>query len=169
MPAAGDSTTQRQADPRTETPSAEATRSSSGLPPSYERTFPHRDSSVGEARKFAVEALSAWGVWDRLEDVCLCLSEVAANALVHASPPRFGFRARLTFSGPVVRLEVHDQGAGRPHRKHPSLDDTSGRGLLLVDELSDEWGVDDQPGNGKTVWLTFKITAPGPRTPKRQL
>ncbi len=159
----------RQAEPRTAIRSAEAIWSDSGPPLRRERTFSPHDSSVSEARKFAVEALSAWGVRDRLDDVCLCLSEVAANALVHASPPRFGFRARLTISGPMVRLEVHDQGAGRPHRKHPSLDDTSGRGLLLVDELSDEWGVDDQPGNGKTVWLTFKITAPGPRTPKRQL
>ncbi|AJC55016.1 putative anti-sigma regulatory factor C serine/threonine protein kinase [Streptomyces sp. 769] len=122
---------------------------------------------MSEARKFAVETLSAWGLQDRLDDVCLCLSEVTTNALVHAgSPPSFGFRARLTIRGPVVRLEVHDQGAGRPHRKHPSLDDTSGRGLLLVDELADEWGVDDQHGIGKTVWLTFKITASGPRIPE---
>ncbi|WP_372503282.1 ATP-binding protein [Streptomyces rhizoryzae] len=133
-----------------------------------ERTFPHRGSSVSEARKFATEALSAWGVRDRLDDVCLCLSEVATNALVHASPPSFGFLARLNISGPVVRLEVHDQGPGRPRRRHPNLDDPSGRGLLLVDELADEWGVDDQHGLGKTVWLTFKVTDPASCTPNRE-
>ncbi|MCW7986655.1 6-phosphofructokinase [Streptomyces platensis subsp. clarensis] len=135
----------------------------------HERTFPPHDSSVSEARKFAVEALSAWGVRDRLDDVCLCLSEAATNALVHAGPPSFGFRARLAISGPVVRLEIHDQGADRPHRKHPRLDDTSGRGLLLVDELSDDWGVEEQQGIGKTVWITFKTTAPDPRPPKRAI
>nr|WP_078894780.1 ATP-binding protein [Streptomyces sp. CT34] len=138
------------------------------MPLWQEQSFPHRGSSVSEARKFAVETLSAWGVRDRLDDVCLCLSEVATNALVHAGPPSIGFRARLAISGPVVRLEVHDLGPGRPRRKHPSLDDPSGRGLLLVDELSDEWGVDHQHRLGKTVWLTFKITDPGPRTPNRE-
>ena len=168
MPAAGESATQRQADPRTETRSAEARWGGSDLPLWQERTFPHRGSSVSEARKFASEALSAWGIRDRLDDVCLCLSEVATNALVHVGPLSFGFRARLTISGPVVRLEVHDQGPGRPRRKHPSLDAPSGRGLLLVDELADEWGVDDQHSLGKTIWLNFKFTDPGPRTPNRE-
>ncbi|WP_436318484.1 ATP-binding protein [Streptomyces caniferus] len=124
---------------------------------------------MSEARKFAVEALSAWGVRDRLDDICLCLSEAATNALVHAGPPSFGFRARLAISGPVVRLEIHDQGADRPHRKHPRLDDTSGRGLLLVDELSDDWGVEEQQGTGKTIWITFKITGPDPRPPNHEI
>ncbi len=159
----------RQAEPRTAIRSAEAIWSDSGPPLRCERTFSPHGSSVSEARKFAVEALSSWGVRDRLDDVCLCLSEVATNALVHAGPPRFGFRARLAISGSVVRLEVHDQDADRPHRKHPRLDDTSGRGLLLVDELSDGWGVDEQHGIGKTVWITFKITSPNPRTPKGEI
>ncbi|MEW2438614.1 ATP-binding protein [Streptomyces caniferus] len=159
----------RQAEPRTGIRSAEATWSDSGLPLRHERTFPPHGSSVSEARKFAVEALSAWGVRDRLDDICLCLSEAATNALVHAGPPSFGFRARLAISGPVVRLEIHDQGADRPHRKHPRLDDTSGRGLLLVDELSDDWGVEEQQGTGKTIWITFKITGPDPRPPNHEI
>ncbi|MER7284383.1 ATP-binding protein [Streptomyces lydicus] len=114
---------------------------------------------MGEARKFVVETLTSWGVRDRLDDVCLCLSEVATNALVHADQHGSGFRARLTMATALVRLEVHDDGAGRPCRRHPSLDDPTGRGLLLVEELSDEWGVEDDHRVGKTMWLTFKLTA----------
>ncbi|WP_328731893.1 ATP-binding protein [Streptomyces caniferus] len=139
------------------------------MPQWHERSFPHHGSSVGEARKFAVDALSTWGVRDRLDDVCQCLSEVATNALVHAGPPSSGFRARLTIGAATVRLEVHDQGAGRPRRRQPSLDDPSGRGLFLVDELSDEWGVDDGHGIGKTIWLTFKVTTGTLRTPECEI
>ncbi len=157
--------TQQEIDSRTEAHSTEASVSGTDVHPCRERTFPHHGSSVGEARKFAVEALSSWGVRHRLDDVCLCLSEVATNALVHAAPPSSGFQARLSIDAAGIRLEVHDQGAGRPHRRNPSPDDPRGRGLLLVEELSDAWGVADHQ-IGKTVWLTFKIATGGPRVPE---
>lgn len=78
----------RQAEPRTGIRSAEATWSDSGPPLRRERTFSPHGSSVSEARKFAVEVLSPWGVRDRLDDVCLCLSEVAFPSPAPCESPR---------------------------------------------------------------------------------
>ncbi|WP_242645039.1 ATP-binding protein [Streptomyces laculatispora] len=46
--------------------------------------------------------------------------------------------------------------------QQPGDDACSGRGLHLVRELADDFGVDDHIA-GKTVWLVFKTsTAPEP-------
>ncbi|WP_072487468.1 hypothetical protein [Streptomyces atratus] len=50
-------------------------------------------------------------------------------------------------------------------RRRPDDDACSGRGLHLVNELADDFGVDDHVV-GKTVWLVFKtapllLTTPG--------
>ena len=54
--------------------------------------------------------------------------------------------------------EVRDTAGGRPERKDPAIDELSGRGLLIVDELADRWGVDEAPP-GKSVW--FELDAGG--------
>jgi hypothetical protein len=58
-----------------------------------------------------------------------------------------------------VRVEVTDQVDGRPPTLEPlSLNRTSGRGLYLVDELSDDWGVDRS--DGTRVWFELLLRAP---------
>ncbi|MDX3855388.1 ATP-binding protein [Streptomyces sp. AK02-01A] len=61
---------------------------------------------------------------------------------------------RLIFSSSPygVRIEVDDASSGRPQQREPGADDCDGRGLLLVDALSDRWGVSARPGIGKRVW-----------------
>ncbi|MFJ1548358.1 ATP-binding protein [Streptomyces sp. NPDC088246] len=61
-----------------------------------------------------------------------------------------------------MRLEVRDSGPGQPAVQRPDDEACSGRGLHLVSELADDFGVDDHVV-GKTVWLVFKISsAPDP-------
>jgi serine/threonine-protein kinase RsbW len=45
--------------------------------------------------------------------------------------------------------------------KHPESGDVGGRGLVIVQALSDRWGV-QVTDSGKTVWCEF---APGPPVP----
>jgi anti-sigma regulatory factor (Ser/Thr protein kinase) len=127
------------------------------LPVRRHRRFPHHETSVSAARTFAHEVLTGWGVTERLDDLRLCLSEVATNALLHARAAARGFEVCLTFDQDAVLLEVHDDGGGRPARQDPAAEDGNGRGLLLVDALADSWGVRDEP-TGKTVWLFFRLT-----------
>jgi hypothetical protein len=48
---------------------------------------------------------------------------------------------------------VTDQSPHLPRQKCPRPDGTEGRGLLIVDELASDWGIDALPGDGKRIWF----------------
>lgn len=82
----------------------------------------------------------------------LVVSELVTNAVVHAATP-VDVEAIVRRHG--VRVEVAD---GSPHppvpRAYEGLAGT-GRGLRLLEELADEWGVQPHP-RGKTVWFELR-------------
>jgi hypothetical protein len=57
----------------------------------------------------------------------------------------------LRLSRQRVRISVVDRDSRRPKRRAPDADGERGRGLLLVEACSSEWGVRVLPG-GKSVW-----------------
>ncbi|MFF1452561.1 ATP-binding protein [Streptomyces sp. NPDC058274] len=123
-------------------------------PPLRERFFRRDRRSIPAVRRFARETLVGWELTgtERSDDVLLCVSELATNALVHAVPPGRHFRVFLRYDGTVLRVEVHDSGPGTPRIADRA--DEGGRGLLLVAAFADRWGVD--PRNpGKAVWCEF--------------
>lgn len=101
-------------------------------------------------------SLAYWGLaeWDRAADVSLCVSELATNALVHGVPPGRGFLLRMRWDGAVLRVEVHDSGAGVPRIADEA--DEGGRGLFLVAALAEKWGVGERDP-GKVVWAEFVV------------
>ncbi|MCV2462105.1 ATP-binding protein [Streptomyces sp. ICN988] len=132
-------------------------------PPSSprERLYRRERRSVPAARAFARETLADWGVRGRADDVVLCVSELATNALLHGVPPGRGFLLRLWLlpCGDGVRVEVHDSGDGVPAVPLESgRSDEGGRGLLLVSELADKWGVTEREP-GKVVWFECCVPA----------
>lgn len=61
--------------------------------------------------------------------------------------------------GDGVRVEVHDSGDGVPAVPLESGgSDEGGRGLLLVSELADKWGVAEREP-GKVVWFECGVPA----------
>ncbi|MFE2055639.1 ATP-binding protein [Streptomyces sp. NPDC059446] len=136
--------------------------------PSFRQAFYRRERrSVPLVRQFVREALFDWACEADLDDVLLCVSELATNALVHGVPPGRGFRVRLT-CGSVLRIEVHDSGDGHVREPvDPGPLDEHGRGLALVGALADAWGVGKRDP-GKIVWCEFagsasKLVEPAPR------
>lgn len=125
---------------------------------SDERQLPRSPASVPEARTFVIEALDRWRLDDRLDDVQLCASELATNAVQHGVPPGRCFLVRIILHDHLLRIEVHDSGSGTPGVRRPDTDVASGRGLFLVDSLADSWGVSPRQGPGKAVWAEFKLT-----------
>ncbi|WP_199549111.1 ATP-binding protein [Streptomyces sp. N35] len=121
--------------------------------------------SIPVARHFARDALADWG-WPAPDDPLLCVSELATNALLHGVPPGRGFLLRMARDADVLRIEVHDSGAGDP--RIPETADEAGRGLRIVDVLADKWGVGERDP-GKTVWCEFAASderrTRGDRTP----
>ncbi|MFI9819437.1 ATP-binding protein [Streptomyces sp. NPDC052013] len=129
------------------------------LPSPRERFFRRERRSVPDARAFARSALEDWGVRRRTDDVLLCVSELATNALLHGVPPGRGFLLRLLAHGDdgAVRVEVHDSGGGVPavpRAAESGGPEEGGRGLLLVEQLADKWGVGERDP-GKIVWCEF--------------
>ena len=87
---------------------------------------------------------------ERLRDVTLLVSELVTNAVRHAEGE--AVRLIVAVTGGVLRVEVHDPGRGFAVRQ-PSSDPLrpSGWGLVLVEELSDRWGVEGSPRT--RVWF----------------
>src|SRR5262249_19653733 len=94
-------------------------------------------------------------------DVCLAVSELAANAVEHGAPPvMLTLSAERRRSGISVTAAVHDASPRMPRVFDAVPDDERHRGLLLVAAVSRAWGVRDAADGGKDVW--FEITVPGP-------
>ncbi|MCX3061315.1 ATP-binding protein [Streptomyces beihaiensis] len=125
-----------------------------------ERFYPRDRRTVPAARRFTREALADWGFagHERADDVALCVSELATNALVHGVPPGRGYQLFLSYGGGVLRVEVHDSGAGVPRVGGGGGGGTGdgGRGLLLVAACADAWGVGER-SPGKVVWASFEL------------
>lgn len=119
-----------------------------------ERSFIGGPESLADARVFTATFLAVWDAADHVADVQLCVSELVTNSLIHGGGSRDGFRLRLAVSNHRVNVAVTDSGSGRPVRQTAEWDSPSGRGLLIVNEMADRWGVEEH-SVGKTVWAEF--------------
>ena len=120
----------------------------------YELTLAPTVDSVGVGRRLVGEALAEWGLDDIAHTAMLLTSEVLTNSLLHA---RTQIVLTVERSGPrAVTIAVRDGSPIIPRRRRHAHDATTGRGLELLDRLSESWRVQPVEG-GKT--LTFTITA----------
>jgi len=89
------------------------------------------------------------------EDAEIIVGELAANAVIHAAGcDRRGQYPELRLLRRTSQLicAVLDPAGGAPVLKTPAGAGETGRGLQLVDALSDVWGWSPVPGHGKAVW-----------------
>ncbi|MFY1678929.1 MULTISPECIES: ATP-binding protein [unclassified Streptomyces] len=128
-----------------------------GDPAVVEVPLPSRPESAATARRLAqVVILRQWGLSPRVaEDVVLLVSELVGNAVRHTGARVFGLRMRRRPGW--IRVEVRDPSRGLPCLMPVQEMDVSGRGLFLVDKLSDRWGVDLLP-RGKTTWFEVRVS-----------
>ncbi len=68
-------------------------------------------AAVGSVRGFVRDALAGWGLDHLVSDAVLITSELATNAVTHASSP---FRTSLVRTGDVVRVSVEDGSSAWP-------------------------------------------------------
>lgn len=110
---------------------------------------------VPSARHFVEEALGAWDLDGVGWTAALVVTELAANAALHAGTP---FTVVVAVEGDCVRVQVRDGSARMPRTRSHSLESTTGRGLRLVEDLSAAWGI-DRDGSGKAVWALLPTAA----------
>lgn len=114
-----------------------------------EQRLPPRPSSVGEARRLVRRALTQAGREDLLETAELLVSELVTNALVHAGTP---IDVSLTVEDGGLRVEISDGSPHAPARRSYGPTAGTGRGLMLLEQMVREWGVELRE-RGKTVWF----------------
>lgn len=121
------------------------------------RTFPPDVDSIPSARRFVLAATGP--VAQDLRDVVsVMVSELAMNAVQHA---RTHFEVGVEVTDGTLRVQVTDSGGGTAEAQPlPPATSLRGRGLFLVDRLSDAWGVSPAPlGSSKNIWFTIDLTA----------
>ncbi|MGW0547742.1 ATP-binding protein [Streptomyces altiplanensis] len=131
------------------------------------RQLPLRFSSTRRgarlARRLAVQQFTEWTGLpydsDPADAVALVTAELASNAVRHGSLPGRDFRLMLILLPDRFRIEVTDT---RPERLPPLVtpqptDETSGRGLLIVQSYADRWGRTVHDAYTKTVWAEVRL------------
>lgn len=78
------------------------------------------------------------------------------NALMHTDGGAIVTLRILGGAARRLRVEVEDRSSALPRRREAGEAGVSGRGLLLVDRISDVWGVESR-GGGKCVWCEFTV------------
>ena len=120
----------------------------------HERTFANSPSAVAGARRFAARQL-ADVPRDVIDEVAIMVSELATNCVRHTVTD---FTVSIEEIGSTILVEVTDQGGGMPVVRRPESSEPSGRGLRIVQELSDAFGVREISGRpGKTVWFVVEL------------
>jgi len=123
------------------------------------------------AARSALEVLTEHVEHGCLQDARLLLSELVTNSVRHAgvgSESSIGLALRLTADR--LSVAVSDPGPGfTPEITEPGLDQEGGRGLFIVDQLADRWGVGDSPVTpprgersteaGTVVWFELRRAA----------
>jgi anti-sigma regulatory factor (Ser/Thr protein kinase) len=123
--------------------------------------LPCAPASVASARRALSDDLRAAGVLDQaISDAALVISELISNAILHAYPlPGERLKVAWAMDDGWVEVAVSDGGSATvPQAGHPTASAVSGRGLAIVAQLCQTWGVRADEV-GLTVWAI--LPAPG--------
>ncbi|PWU46828.1 histidine kinase [Micromonospora sp. S4605] len=117
---------------------------------------PAEPTAPSRVRHWMSGQLTEWGVADSVIGAAvLCTSELTTNALLHAGTAA---RVEIDLSPERLLVSVADSGTrGTVTRAQTDTLSSRGRGLGLIEELSDAWGTDPTV-RGSTVW--FEILLP---------
>lgn len=115
-----------------------------------------------QARRLVDRACATWELEDVVDCARVVVSVLVGNAVRHAGTD---IVVALTHTSRFLHISVRDgspEAVVLPGPGHP--DCATHRGLVLVHELSADWGVSRVP-DGKIVWATLRL--PGGRRRRR--
>lgn len=120
--------------------------------------------AVRWARRHATDVLSAWRVSsDHIDTAALVVSELVTNAVrrvIETTPATGPVRLALILRhrGTHLIVEVADPDVQPPLLQGAvEASAESGRGLLIVESVSKEWGYYFPPTGGKVVWCSLTL------------
>lgn len=118
---------------------------------------PAEPTGPSRVRQWMTTRLREWAVPEPVIGAAiLCTSELTTNALLHAGTPA---QVHIDLSAERLLVSVADTGTrGSVARARTDALSSRGRGLGLIEELSDTWGTDPTV-RGSTVWFEMLIPA----------
>ncbi|MEU7031484.1 ATP-binding protein [Streptomyces sp. NPDC046275] len=118
--------------------------------PSYRANHVARHTAPATARHGVARTLKTWGLEHMADTAELLVSELVTNAITHTTSRTVGVAVTCPVES-TIRIVVMDTDRSELPPPEAGGDEESGRGLLLVDKLSDRWGV-ERVATGKRVW-----------------
>ena len=118
--------------------------------PGVSCAFAFSRDAPAAARHFAVDAVRRLGAADLADDTALVVTELAANAIVHAQS---GFTVDILAGRDALRISVYDAGPVPAGAVGTGLPAEPLHGLGAVDMLARSWGVEPLGRAGKSVWV----------------
>lgn len=116
--------------------------------------FEPAPETVRDVRRFVMRTVDSWGA-DTAYEASLLTSELATNAVIHA---RTRYTVRVSRRGDRIRVEVSDGSTASARRCHFSALSGTGRGLGMVADTAEAWGVETLPA-GKVIWFEICTAA----------
>ncbi len=115
------------------------------------------------ARDFTSATLGSWGLSRLTDDAVVIVSELVTNAVRHGMSERSRsaderpVKLSLVRNGRFVVCIVTDPSSEDPTVLSPDDACETGRGLQLIEALSEAWGWSPLPGMGKAVWAALDV------------
>lgn len=97
--------------------------------------------SVARARRWFRKFITPHELTCSVDDCVLMISELVTNAILYGEAEE-SWRVRIEWwrVGESLRVDVHNPGfPAQVRMRSPDADDAHGRGLCLIDALSDSW------------------------------
>ncbi|MFG2194161.1 SpoIIE family protein phosphatase [Streptomyces sp. NPDC048639] len=121
----------------------------------------HSDPSApAQARQMLRSTLTHWGLEPMCDAAVTAANELIANAVMHTEGDAMLTARLLRLNGDCsqehLKIEVQDSSSTLPHRRTPSETSSGSRGLLIVEQLSQEWGAEPL-GAGKRIWFKLSV------------
>lgn len=92
-----------------------------------------------------------------IDDAQLVVSELVTNAVTARCHE---VEVRLLLERERLEIWVWDDGRGAPAMREAGIYDTTGRGLIIVSALAQQWAVESAPDGSKWVWARLSLPKP---------
>ncbi|MFF9011894.1 ATP-binding protein [Streptomyces sp. NPDC014870] len=131
-------------------------------------------SRIGQVRRIVSAHLRYWHLDALIDHAALGVTELLTNVHRHAQPDKMcTVEIELLLDRLTVSVHDHDPRiphvdgrAGLPHPDDVDECATSGRGLAIIEAVSESWGIRPHD-TGKVIWFTLPAPTPAVAVPSR--
>lgn len=117
---------------------------------------------IQQIRRIVSAQLRYWRLDPLIDAASTGISELLANVHRHARPDK-RCAVKLTLVSDRLTVAVSDHDPRLPHPQPMEPTATTGRGLAMVEAMTDSWGTDLLPDDtGKVVWFVLRTPMAAP-------